>query len=320
MPTPLLDIAKLSKRISIIAKTYNPEVKVNGAEPGIEDPLFNSLRLILQGMILNNVTAQEAYWSEAGIRMESTEAFQGCLEKIKMNTKVLGEGYFGKVFNVPVDECMKHIPAGVKRIGVKVEKLKIPFEPSQTPKRVKEVIEITKKANTLNVGPTLYDVFVIVNAAGYIQIIKCFEIIDGKSWRDTEWTPAKKTAALKKLDAHVHTLNKAGIIHHDLHDGNVMVSQTGEVYIIDYDLARFVDFEEENIVARFNDSENQWEPKGAASRMGTYYVFTKLVEEGSIVLPSSAAANANKANGNNNSGQGKRGTAKAKKNKKGKNA
>jgi predicted Ser/Thr protein kinase len=237
-----------------------------------------------------------------------------------MNTKVLGEGYFGKVFNVPVDECIKNIPAGVKRVGVKVEKLKTPFEASQTPNRVKEVIEIAKKANELNVGPALYDVFVVVNAAGYTQIIKCFEIIDGKSWRDTEWTPAKKTAALKKLDAHVHKLNKAGIIHHDLHDGNVMVSQTGEVYIIDYDLARFVDFEEENIVARFNDSENQWEPKGAASREGTYYVFTKLIEEGSIVLPSSAPPNANKANSSNNSGQSKRGTAKAKKGKKAKNA
>lgn len=320
MPPALLDIAKLSKRIDEIAETYDPKVKVNATKPGIEDPLFISLRLILQSMVLNNITAKESYWAAAGIRMESFEAFQGCLEKIKMNTKVLGEGYYGKVFNVPVDECIKHIPAGVERIGVKVEKLKTPFEVSQTPNRLKEVIEIANKAHELGIGPALYDAFVVVNEAGYTQIVKCFEVIDGKSWRDTEWTPATKKAALKKLDAHVHKLNKAGIIHHDLHDGNVMVSKTGEVYIIDYDLARFVDFEEEDLLVRFNDAENMWEPKGAASRQGLYYIFTKLVEEGSILLSASPAPNANKANGSNNSGQSKRGTAKARKNKKGKNA
>jgi predicted Ser/Thr protein kinase len=297
MPQVPLDLPKLAERIREIAQTYRPGMAIfedieDNEESG---SLFNTLSGFLRRIVLNLSAQDPIYWKAAGIRMESPEDFADCLGKIKQDAEMLGKGFYGTVYKVPTNSCLKNIPKKVTHVGVKMEILKPDYDVNQTPARLKEVTEIARQAAEIKVGPELYDFFVTVAKDGTVQIIKIFQIIEGKSWADTEWkTSAKKHAALEKLNIAIHKMNHIGIIHHDLHSGNVMVSKSGEVYIIDYDLARKVDNEESGLISEFNhEFGNPWEPKGAASTKGLKYIYNKLVEEGSIKIAESENATKN---------------------------
>lgn len=96
-----------------------------------------------------------------------------------------------------------------------------------------------------------------------------------------------KKVALEQLDKLIHKMNKAGIIHHDLHAGNVMVSKAGRVYIVDFDLAKLVENEESDRLNGFTGT-NSWGPKGIASEKGIQYIYTKLMETGAIKVNNGA--------------------------------
>jgi predicted Ser/Thr protein kinase len=149
---------------------------------------------------------------------------------------------------------------------------------------VKEVEKIAKKAAKLKIGPELYDLFVTENEEQQVVIVKIFELINGKTWSATEWKSlAAKQKSVKHLEEIIHTMNKAGIIHHDLHSDNVMIHKSGKLYIIDYDRASIVDTEEKGRLSAFNNTiPNEWAMTGAMSDNGLFYIYTKLVEEGTI--------------------------------------
>jgi predicted Ser/Thr protein kinase len=276
-----IDIPRLTERIQIISKTFVPKGSEDD-EP--EDAMFNVFRGLLSGLILNTMVSDPTYWTKAGVRVEDAAVFEACGKRLMENSKVLGEGYYGKVYNAPANaSCFKKVPKDLKRVGVKVEKLKSEYDKNQTPERLVEVVKIAQKAAELEIGPALYDAFVVIDAGG-TKIVKVFEIIDGKSWQDIRWiSPKAKAAAIAQLDKHIHTMNKAGIIHHDLHSGNVMVGKNGRVYIIDYDLARRASMNEAGEIGTFS-GQRAWEPRGIASSEGVRYIYNKLVEEGSIDL------------------------------------
>jgi len=287
---PIVNIPALLERMRVIAKTYDPSVPFELRED--LKTIFINYERFIPGMLQTATSTQASFWKEGGIRMVDSAAFIACMKSLEAQTKPLGSGFFGMVFDVPVSPCMsnitKHIPSGVKRVGIKIEALKQSFE-NQSPSRVSEVFEIAKKAAGLGIGPAIYDVFVTLWEDGTVRIIKIFEIIRGTSWESTQWTSTKaKTKALRQLDTHIHTRNKAGIIHHDLHSGNVMVSKTGRVYIIDFDLATFSKDEEASQMYRFNDSYSF--SKGVLSEEGVAFVFQTLIDEGSLRLKEEPAA------------------------------
>jgi len=288
-----IDIPKLAEEIKAIAPKYSPSNEGSTAYYDKEEgnPVFRGLMGLLRGIILNTAAKEPGYWKAGGIRMVPGPVFAVCFDKVKTKSKMLGVGYYGKVFNIPTNPCFDKVPAGVKHVGLKIENLKTDFDPNQVPERLNEVIKIAKKAGDLGIGPRLYDAFVTIGSVGQVQIIKLFEIIDGKSWANTEWTPPlDKVAALAKLDNAIHIMNKAGIIHHDLHGGNVMVSKSGDVYIIDYDMAKFAKNEEINRLGAFSGNDSRWEPKGAASNDGLAFVYQTLLKNGAIKLTEEANA------------------------------
>ena len=294
-----VNIPKLAARIREISKGFNnnaPAPNFNIAQ----EPLFRSMKPFIRAITLRAQTNEPNYWKSAGIRMEDPVDFKACLERVKDKTKVLGQGYYGKVFNVPADKCIKYVPKNIKHIGVKVESIKPDGDENQTPDRLKEVTKIAKKAGELEIGPKMYDSFVTVGDDGLIQIIKVFEIIEGTSWANAEWKSDKvKKVALGQLDKLIHKMNKAGIIHHDLHAGNVMVSKTGRIYIVDFDLAKLVENEESDRLNGFTGI-NSWGPKGVASDKGIQYIYSKLIETGAIKVNNVAkTARATKSKRNN---------------------
>ena len=298
--TALFDIPRLTERIKAIAATYTGTN--NTPNNNIENTtIYLSLRGVLRNILLTVQASDPKYWAKGGIRMIPYEEVADCMRKVTENSIVLGEGFYGRVLNVQTPTCIDNIPKDSKHFGLKIENLKADYDVNQVPERLKEVTDIAREAGDMGIGPAFYDVFVTTDKTGSVQIIKAFEAIDGKSWSDTEWeSPAKREQAMVQLNKAIHAMNKAGIIHHDLHSGNVMVNKEGRVYIIDYDLAKRVDDEESSSLNDFADKPMpRWEPKGVASNKGCLYVYKQLIAEGSIKLTAAKNNNKRKTNKNN---------------------
>jgi len=289
----LIDIPGLTERIRSILAAYKSESNTITLSDTAETQ-YKMMEPILEPIIMNMKASEPTYWKKAGIRWMDPLVFNSCLETLKSKTKELGSGYFGTVYDVPVGPCISEIsnklPSDLRRVGIKVERLK-ERAASQTPEYIQMVVGIAKKANHLGIGPACYDLFVTLGADGFVRIVKLFEIIQGTSWDATVWkTPAKKLKALAQLDAHIHTMNKAGIIHQDLHGGNVMVTPSGRVYIIDYDLASYSKDAEAGRLEAFNDSI--WMNKDTERTNRIKYVFQALLEEGILRLTASSESTA----------------------------
>jgi tRNA A-37 threonylcarbamoyl transferase component Bud32 len=111
--------------------------------------------------------------------------------------------------------------------------------------------------------------------------------LDGTSWEDAQWENEKeKQSAVKILKKKIELMNKEGIIHHDLHIGNVMVTKSKDVFIVDFDRANFVDNEEIDRLRWFNETiPYNYEPTNDLMKQDTMKEISQiLVKEGTIRL------------------------------------
>jgi len=278
----ILNFPKLVERVQEIAATYDHSAKP--VDFGRELTVFdNKIITLLSAFIYMIMTKDKSYWGS--LRWLAPDEFAGCVQKVK--SQAVGEGGYGKVTKVPVSPCFENVPKSVKQVALKIEELKDYYDMYQSPEIVHRSLQIAKKAADLGIGPKIYDVFISRAQNGLPLIVKVGEFIDGTTWEKTQWkSDANKKKAVQKLKESIETLNKAGIIHHDLHPGNVMVTKSGRVYIIDYDRANFSKTEEANSIRMFNNSYNsQWEPVGVASEKGAKFVYKQLLDEGAILKP-----------------------------------
>ena len=285
----LIDIPKIRERIKDIQKTYSESAEVL-TDP--ENPLYLLLKYFLKDLAFQVAIDDKEYWRKGHIRFEDPRRFAECItsDKLLSKSKVVGKGVFGTMWDVPVASCMRDIPRGVKHVAIKVEKV-LSDQVHQAPERLQEVAMIAKKAATLKIGPKLYDVFVTKNHENQYIIVKVMELIQGTSWANTEWkSPAVKKKALQQLSDAIELMNKQGIIHHDLHDGNVMVAKSGKVYIVDYDRANVTSREEVSQLYQFNTSVRRpWDLNDMITEKRLLFIFDRLVKEGSIVTETATA-------------------------------
>ena len=108
----LVDIPALTERVREISKTYKAP---NTPKERIRGDSENVLKGFVNGLVINTLAQDPAYWARAGIRMVPTSEFEACLSKLRKNAKVLGQGEFGKFMSVKPDSCIKGIPAGIKK-------------------------------------------------------------------------------------------------------------------------------------------------------------------------------------------------------------
>jgi predicted Ser/Thr protein kinase len=260
-----MDLPKLKKYVSFFLKKYKPSKQ----EP-VDEPLFDKMEHIIHSMIKEVSMEDPNYWTPSGIRIESKD-YYNCEKQLTM-TKI-GKGAFGTVYKVPVKPCMKNIPSGVKVVAVKMEK--IDYSKFYKPHKLKTIVDITKKAHEIGIGPALYDVF-ILKGPNFFSLVKVYEHIEGREWGNFKSTK-EMTNAVAQLKQHIHTMNKAGIIHHDLHEGNVMISND-KIYIVDFDRANFYETEEEENIYRFEQNEYD-DFSQEQIRLKTIYVFNMLVNK-----------------------------------------
>ena len=281
-----IDYGKLSRRIGDILKKYKPgQVEIN--EAIANNSIVQGLTGLIEKIITNHVTSKAEYWESAGLRMQFDESFMKCKAKYSKLGTFLGRGAFGVMMKVPRPPCLTKIPKDVKEVAMKFEAIQTPYEPFQAPTQVATAFKIAQKAAEIGVGPKIYDTFITLDDNGFANIVKVFEFVDGTSWEDAQWENDKeKQRAVKILKEKIELMNKEGIIHHDLHIGNVMVTKSNDVFIVDFDRANFVEKEEMERLRWFNETiPYNYEPTNELLKQTTIREISQiLVKEGTIRL------------------------------------
>jgi predicted Ser/Thr protein kinase len=286
-----IDYAKLSRRIGDILKTHKPgKIKID--EAITNNSIVQGLTGLIEKIIMSHVTSKPEYWESAGIRTQIDESFMKCKAKYSKMGTFLGRGAFGVMMKVPSPPCLTKIPKDVKEVAMKFETLIAPYEAFQSPTQVATAFKIALKAAEIGVGPKIYDTFITHDDNGFANIVKVFEFLDGTSWEDAQWENEKeKQHAVKILKKKIELMNKEGIIHHDLHIGNVMVTKSNDVFIVDFDRANFVEKEEIDRLGSFNETiPYNYEPTNELMKPDTLKEISQiLVKEGTIRLNNEGA-------------------------------
>ncbi len=265
-----MDLEKMTLHIKSILKTYK---ETNVIEKPMYPEFFNKVRNIIHFLIITILTNQIQYWSKHGIRVESTQEFNHCLQKL--TKEEVGRGHFGVVYKVPVQTCIKHIPKHIHTVAVKVEHLDMNYY-IHTPEKIKETISIAKKAAKLKIGIQLYDVFVVKIENEY-KLVKIYEYIEGQPWGNYKFKTTKEyNQSINTLQHYITIMNKNGILHKDLHTDNVMITNSGKIYIIDFDLASYSDNFEQNDIILFYKNKTF---EHSYMDIRTNYVYNELVRQ-----------------------------------------
>jgi predicted Ser/Thr protein kinase len=254
----VLDIPELMDVIGQLLIQYKKKTVHDISEQNI--PMMEPFRRIISQCVIAVTANDPDEWKKHGIRVvqaDPSKAFGGCFCNAfnEKEPTVLGEGAYGKVYSTHKYPCA-HAPTDGTQVAIKMEELRTTHAwdaEYQSPAGVRRAIDIARKASALGVAPALYDAFICISPNKTIHIIKIMEMFDGIALNKIEWTsPKHKVAARKMLLTHIETLNKHGIIHSDLHPGNVMVHQdkrghVDRMVIIDYDRAKYTKhFEAQN--------------------------------------------------------------------------
>jgi predicted Ser/Thr protein kinase len=264
-----MDIDKITERVKESIQKFNlikdmNEIKDIEPSSNLYSPLFPFVNHVIENVLIENTS----YWADTGIRIESTEDYMDCMKKIRL--KEIGRGSFGIVYKVFVNKCIKHVPKNVKVVAIKVEHLNTMY---LNPSQIKTSIAIIQKAAKLGITPQLFDVF-LVKMKDKFLLIKVYEYIEGSSWNESKFTKQSYENALEQLNQAIHIMNTNGIIHHDLHTENVMITKN-KVYIIDFDLAQFAKEDEKNLLPMFYKSEFTLNE----NKLRSIYVFNDLVKK-----------------------------------------
>ena len=214
----------------------------------IDNYYYEPIKGLINTIILNQYLFNKKYWTIHGFRVEDNDEIKKCISKIETN-KIIGQGYYGKVYKVKTPYCLNNIPKNIKTIAVKIEIINKEYFKIND---FKKSIKATNKAIKLGIAPQIYDTFILFENVN-IKIIKLYEYIDGYTVDTKSWKSKKEeTQFLKDLEIIIRKMNKAGIIHQDLHKGNVMITKKNKIYIIDFDLAKLVENAESDKIKYFN--------------------------------------------------------------------
>lgn len=203
-----------------------------------------------------------------------THGCEDCLQHAKIKkAKVLGRGAFGTVFDLGKN-------------ALKVEKVgRYDLDGTLAAGKV------AARMGELGVGPKVAHWRVCECRFATYLVIEMAKI-KGTTVQDLlrkKWAPAKKAKTLQLLREKVIKMNKAGVVHSDMHWGNVMVDKKGVPWIIDFGIV-----EREHPSGNLaqvdglikNDKPNpgfRWRMDGPLSGLALE-IFDKLVEEKTVTV------------------------------------
>lgn len=237
---PVLDLNALNDRINEILKMPLNDVVVPETLSETQETLVKLIGVAVSLQKIQQTTT---------IRVEYGDGLEGCVCSHPKKEVSLGSGAYGTVYSVHASPCL-HIPKGIRKVAVKKELINLYWNDTDLARVIPIRRKIYDKAYALGLGPRVYDIYVCVGTGNTVNIVTVMDLVPGKTWKDTVWPNlGERDKAVDKIMAAVARLNKHGIIHHDLHSGNIMVTVTKkggmtDFKFIDFDRAKFVQDEE----------------------------------------------------------------------------
>jgi len=229
------DLKQLEMYIKECMKKYNDSLDTKEIEQTF---LYDDITEIISNIILQIHIKDNDFLEKNGFRLETDKDIIKCIYSIEKKSKVQGKGGFGTVYDVKIPFCLKNIPKHLKRVAIKIENIR---PVSFNIKQLSKGIDITKYISKKKIAPELYDSFFIINKKKEVKLIKIFEFIDGVSFKYKKWkTEFEKKEAMEEIKRIVKIINKVGIIHSDLHNDNVLITKDNKIYIIDFDLSKWI--------------------------------------------------------------------------------
>jgi predicted Ser/Thr protein kinase len=220
---------KLQKEILDLATTWNPHKKIPKASVPYELEAF--ITNIIMYKEITNLKEWKRYFKV--VKGDPSKIYGGCFCNSLKEGKVLGNGYFGEVILTEYP-CKQYGRVAIKIEPVKLDRITL----YQYPKYVHKSVRLANKASRLGLSPTIYETFLCVHK-DKMMIIKIMEYVEGTSMMNAEWkSEIQHRRAKQELLKQIRILNHHGIIHTDLHEGNVMVDTQKaipKVTIVDFD-------------------------------------------------------------------------------------
>lgn len=168
---------------------------------------------------------------EYDVELRRNRSDEACLEGLGVQDCV-GEGADGKVYRLASGKAAKvsHIRVGGHHSLDNVQDIVNALHNEHT---------LNKRAGEIGVSPKVFSSFVCVSGAAVTHVI-VMELIEGDSlykWLRQDRDDGALNAMYAKVRILLDKLHGAGIMHNDLHTGNVMVTRDDVPYIIDFSRA-----------------------------------------------------------------------------------
>lgn len=184
------------------------------------------------------------------------------LQESERTPSLLGEGAYGSVFRHPSK------PGRVLKV---VDNKNVDYS------YVLREVEITRAASDLGVAPRFHNAYTCCGDNYECLVMIEMDAVDQTlyEWLDKPRPEKQMRAVLESLKRLLSTLHSNGIVHHDIHLGNVMLDKKNRVFVVDYGRANMA---EGRALANYPEE---------ITREGAEWLHDLLSD------PSSTAANAN---------------------------
>lgn len=169
--------------------------------------------------------------------------------------KKLGQGFFARVYQVSDTVAAKIITMGTsyRRKRPLVQRKKFDAE-----------VAMATRMGKLGVGPEVIDHYACCRGDGKCNGVILMRRVQGTTLAEAleKATAKQKDQIRQKLEKKIEAMHAAGVVHNDLHSGNVMVTPGRDVFLVDFGFARDVHDEKRLRAADADDSEvfqAEWE-------------------------------------------------------------
>jgi len=253
-----MNVTRIISRVA----TYLNKIERNEKIPQMKlislDPfLRNSLQTMVNDFIDTVKGRKFQFITASKLLPESASDIDACLcnstkNKSKNKNNNIGSGYFGNVYEINKETCAPAFGTNSPKnahYAVKVVKI-LSNSWNKLPDSIEiwdNEVKLATLAGTLGVGPKVYKSFLCTRQDETIGIL-VMDIIRGEKL--SEWRKNASEADLLTANTLVKSalqkLHSVGIIHHDLHMGNVLIVPASKkggvsaVYIVDFGMANLV--------------------------------------------------------------------------------